>query len=108
MGPQTDPQVDPQPQHCFPQSTPPTKKTREKPVFFAGLKTVAGTNSDQMGDEGLESPPQNPEENRGSTITGPVNGPTPAKLARVLQLLGELSPEQLAAALRLSELVGGR
>jgi len=63
-----------------------------------------------MGDTGLESPPENPEETADSAVGSPASSPAaaPVDLAAALQALASLSPEQLAAMLRLSELVGGR
>ena len=57
-----------------------------------------------MGDEGLESPPENPAKTADSAV-GRHQGRhsrTPADLAGLLQALGSLSPEQLEVLLSLS------
>jgi len=63
-----------------------------------------------MGDEGLESPPENTEETAFSSTSSPTSSPTaaPADLGEVLQVLLNLDSERLQTLLRLSELVSGR
>lgn len=89
----------------------PKNKTREKTSVFRGSTDLfASVRTEGMGPTGLESPPENPEETVFSLTSSPASSPAaaPVDLAAALQALASLSPEQLAAMLRLSELVGGR
>ncbi|MFM7868114.1 MAG: hypothetical protein ACKPHU_28200 [Planctomycetaceae bacterium] len=56
-----------------------------------------------MGDTGLESPPENPEETSFSSTSSPTAAP--ADLQAALQVLASLSPQQLGAVLNLSRTI---
>ena len=83
----------------------PKNKTREKTSVFRGSADLfASLRLAGMGDTGLESPPENPEETADSAV-GRHQGRhsrTPADLAGLLQALGSLPPEQLEVLVSLS------